>query len=148
MYRFLILLAYLSAGPAIVIGPMILAAWLSDRLHEFGPWDPRYLLLVQGSNAARLDLVEPIAGSVRYAARGEEGTAPAQIFVEFNTTASPEAVIDTYETRCTALGLTPRRMPQTDNELQLHCTGETSDLGIVARRMGSSTAVTVGGWDF
>lgn len=146
--RFLIVAAYLAIIPAMVLGPMVLAAWLSVSTHEFGPWDPRYLLLVRGGDVARLGTVEPMSGSVRYAASGHDGNSPARVYVEFSTTLRPEQVIEIYETRCVAIGLAVRRMPPDGEELRLGCDGKTSEIGIGAQGSQNTTRVTIGGWEY
>jgi hypothetical protein len=85
---------------------------------------------------------------VRYAGQGQEGTAPARAFVDFKTTVSPERIIDIYESRCRAIGLVPQRQPSKDNKLVLHCTNESTELGIGAIGTDNLTSVTVGGWQF
>jgi hypothetical protein len=142
----MIVLAFIAAVPASVIGAIVTALWLSDHAHEFGPWDPRYLLLVQGSDVSRLNLVEPVSGSVRYTAQGQEGTSPARIFVEFITKLAPEQVFAAYEARCAAIGLIPKPLYQDGKTLLLSCDGSTSEIGIRASRLNDQTSVTLGGW--
>jgi hypothetical protein len=146
MRLFLIIVVCIAALPAGVAAVFTTAMWLSDHAHEFGPWDPRYVLLIHGTDVARLGSIEPISGSVRYTAQGEEGTSPARAFMDFKTGVSPEQVIRASETRCTSIGLNPQREPQEGSELVLSCDGLSSELGVRASRSSDVTDVTVGGW--
>jgi hypothetical protein len=141
----LIVLAYISALPLGVLGVLVMAIWLSET-HEFGPWDPRYLLLAYGSDVARLDLVEPVSGSVRYTANGRAGTAPARVIASFKTRVPAEQVIEIYQKRCAEIGLVAQSMPPEKREPALRCDGDKSELGIQARQFDDITDVTVGGW--
>ncbi|WP_201860379.1 hypothetical protein [Microvirga soli] len=146
MRLFLIISVCLAAIPVGIIAVLTMAMWLSDHTHEFGPLDPRYVLLIHGTDVARLDLLEPISGSVRYIAQGEEGNSPARAFMIFKTGIPPEQVAQTYETRCISIGLNSQREPQEGNELVVSCDGSSSELGIRASRSGDVTDVMVGGW--
>jgi hypothetical protein len=142
----MIVLAFIAAVPASVLGTMMMAVRLSAHAHEFGPWDPRYLLLVQGSDVSRLNLLEPVGGSVRYTAQGQEGISPARVFVEFITKLAPEQVLAAYEARCAAIGLIPKPSYQDSKTLLLSCDGSTSEIGIRASRLNDHTSVTLGRW--
>jgi hypothetical protein len=144
MGRILLIIAYITVIPAAAIGWLGFAFWLSLELHEFGPWDPRYLLLFHGTDVERLDLVEPVSGSIRYAGQGQEGTAPARAFVSYKTAETPERIIEIYKARCSAIGLVPSER----DKLGLRCTREASELGIGAKRTDGFTEVTIGGWEF
>jgi hypothetical protein len=140
----LIVLSYISALPLGVLGFFLMAVWLSET-HEFGPWDPRYLLLVHGSDVARLALVEPMSGSVRYTANGQMGTAPARVFASFKTRMPAEQVIEIYQARCAEMGLIAQMMPPKNRVLALSCDRDESELGIQAKQLDDVTEVTLGG---
>ncbi len=148
--NFLILIAYVLAVPVCVLGPALFGAWLSLERHEFGPWDPRYLLLIRGTQVGDLDLVEPIAGTVDYTGQGEEGTAPAYAGVTFKTRVSPDKVIDTYSVRCRASGLAVQRQPDNEQKLTIRCEREnaTVAISIEAGRSGNLTDIAIAGWEF
>lgn len=142
----LALVASMAAMPLGLIGMLALIAWLSVGTSEFGPWDLRYLFLVSGTTVARLDLIEPMGGSVHYSARGEDGTSPPYIIVDFKTAVSPERVIEIYEARCVAIGLSAQRKPQENGKLVLDCNDDKNELGVYAWEVDRETAVAVGGW--
>lgn len=144
----LIVVAYVTAVPVGALVMLWLHLWLSLETHHFGFWDPRYLFLVHGTSAARLDLVEPISGSVRYAGRGQEGTAPHYVFIRFKTTVAPERVIEIYEARCREIGLATQRKRQDGQEPVLACEREGTEIGIRASRPDGVTDVELGGWEF
>jgi hypothetical protein len=146
MRNVLLLLGYLSIFPIGMIGLFSVSLWLSDHTHEFGPKNFRYWLLIYGTDAARLDLIEPIQGSVRYAARGKDGNAPAYVFTEFKTQLPPKHIIDAYEARCSAIGLATRRTEQEGAKPILHCDSQESEFGITATTGADATKVTIKGW--
>jgi hypothetical protein len=140
----LIVLSYISALPLGILGVFLMAVWLSET-HEFGRWNPRYLLLVHGSDVARLALVEPMSGSVRYTANGQMGTAPARAFASFKTGMPAEQVIEIYQARCAEMGLIAQMMPPKNRVLALSCDRDESELGIQAKQLDDVTEVTLGG---
>jgi hypothetical protein len=144
--RFLVLLAYVLAVPAGFASLMILSLWLSDSTHEFGPWDPRYLLLVHGTEIERLGLIQPLDGSVRYSATGLDGNSPAHVFVSYSSRVSPEQLIEAYSMRCGAIGLTAHKSLRTDDDQTLLCDGKGGEIGIRTIRSKELTHVTMGGW--
>lgn len=135
---------------ALVASPFLLLAgafWLSDHTHEFGPYDPRVLLLVRGTTVDRLGLIRAQRGSIAYAARGQDGTSPARVHVTFTTPEEPSRVIETYRQRCQNAGLVPK--DNIDASGRLECDGLAGDeIGITAERRGPLTHVTLGGWVF
>lgn len=144
----LLIFAYLAVPIGGAAGFFAGALWLSTRTHEFSPWDLRYLLLVRETHVGRLGLIEPVGGTVRYAARGQDGTAPASILVQFKSKAMPEQVIVSYEGRCQAIGLTTRRGQAGGNLNILHCASGSAELDVTAARQGEGSEVTVSGWEF
>jgi hypothetical protein len=147
MRNALIVLPYVSALPLVVLGVLVMALCLSET-HEFGPLDPRYLLLVHGSDVARIAAVEPVSGSVRYTANGQDGTAPARVIANFKTQAPAEQVIEIYKTRCAAMGLVGQPMSSGKREPALRCDCDQRELGIQARQSDDMTDVTIGSWVF
>lgn len=135
---------------ALIVLPVALVAcaiWLSDHTHEFGPFDPRYFLLVSRTTVDRLDLLAPVAGSIVYAARGRDGNSPASVQLTFKTQQPPEHVIDTYRARCHALRLVTKM--QEGAVARIECSSRQGDeIGITEERHGTLTEVRVGGWVF
>ncbi|WP_162820358.1 hypothetical protein [Microvirga calopogonii] len=148
MRNFLIVVAYILAVPACVFGTLFTAMWLSLDTHEFGRWDPRYLLLIYGTQVEELGLMDPIAGSVEYRGRAQDGTAPAYAYVTYKTKSMPQQVIDTYGTRCRTIQLAARRLPDEAQKLRLACECGGVELTIEAERSGDATNVAIGGWEF
>lgn len=140
----IVIIAGLFAVPFALIGGAI---WLSDRTHRFGPYDVRYFLLVYGTTVGRLGVLAPEAGSIAYAARGQDGNSPARVHVTFKTRLEPAQVIDTYRSRCRALLLVTKE--DASDVARLECDGSQGDeIGLSAARRGSITEVTLGGWVF
>jgi len=148
MRNFLIVIAYILAVPALVLGPILLGAWLSLERHEFGPWDPRYLLLIHGTSIGELGLLDPAPDSVAYAGQGQDGTAPAYAYVTFRTGLAPQQVIDAYSLRCETIQLATRRLPDEAQKLRLVCEREGVEIAIEADRSEDVTEVAIGGWEF
>lgn len=149
----LIFLAYLAVVPAGCVGTLGLTLWLSVESHEFGPWDPRYLLLFYGSTVEEMGLIGPVRDSARYSAQGQDGTAPSFANVSFKTMVLPERIIEIYEARCSKIGLVPRRIlleaiPHEDDKSGLECTHERGQLEVSTKRVGNLTEVNIGGWEF
>jgi hypothetical protein len=134
----------------LVVSPFAIfagAIWLSDRTHEFGPYDPRYFLLVSGTAVGRLGVLAPEHGSISYAARGQDGNSPAHAYVTFKTQLEPAQVIEAYRSRCHALRLMTK--DHAAAAARLECNGSAGDeIGIDAERRGSVTDVSLGGWVF
>lgn len=139
-----VLLAGLMISPfALFAG----AIWLSDRTHRFGPYDPRYWLLVRGTSIDRLGVLAPEHGSISYAARGQDGNSPARVHVTYTTRMEPGQVIDAYHSRCQALRLQARS--HAPDAARLECSAVDGDeIGIAAQRRGGITEVSLGGWVF
>jgi len=135
----------------LIIFPFTLVAgaiWLSDHTHEFGPYDPRYFLLVSGTTVDRLGLLAPERGSITYTARGQDGNSPAHVHVTFKTKEEPTRVIDAYRSRCHALHLETKD-DDASAVARLECNGSKGDeIGIATERRGSVTEASLGGWVF
>lgn len=150
LLRFLILLVYAATIPLAFLILFGIAVWLSDHTHHFGSCDVRYLLLIRGTQVGNLDLVEPIAGTVQYTGRGEEGTAPTYLGAAFKTRVSPDAVIDTYSLRCRTSGLSVKRQPGAEQKPAITCErdDETAAISIEAGLSEGLTEVVIAGWEF
>jgi hypothetical protein len=93
---------------AIIIVPLAIfmaAMWAADGTWEFDGKGLRHWMFVRGSRLEQLGFVEPTPGLAHYSVALQEGTNPGWNAMRYSSTAEPQAVIDAYTARCTAMGL-------------------------------------------
>lgn len=101
-------LVLFSVIAAIVIVPFIFIAflfWAVEGSWDFEAGSLRYWLFMKGSRAEQLGLVSPAGRPVAYSVRLQEGNFPGWTVIQYESSASPAAIMDVYVKRCEAMKL-------------------------------------------
>lgn len=111
------LLVLFSVLAAVVLVPFALIAflfWAVEGSWDFEAGSFRYWLFMKGSRAEQLGLVSPAGKPVAYSVSLQEGNFPGWTVIQYESSASPAAIMDVYEQRCRdmKLKINKRETPQ------------------------------------
>ena len=101
----------IAAVLATPVGLLWVLFWTTDGAWEFeGQSGVRHWLFIKGKWIDRLGLVEQ-AGPARYSVSLPEGTFPGWAVLNYDSSAPPATILDTYAGRCRKLGLKVTKEP-------------------------------------
>jgi hypothetical protein len=101
----------IAAVFATPVGLLWVLFWTTEGAWEFeGQSGVRHWLFIKGKWIDRLGLVEQ-AGPARYSVSLPEGTFPGWAVLNYDSSAPPAMILDTYAERCRKLGLKVTKEP-------------------------------------
>jgi hypothetical protein len=138
--RVLLILFVMLVGITVLIFGSF---WLAFSRHEFGPYDPRVLVFVRSTRTARIAIIHPVPGSLRFVAEGPDGPGVGFLSASYRTRTMPANVVAAFLAGCAAERLTPIGSvddgSSADGETRVAC--ERDDLVIRLSVKGESVAV-------
>lgn len=152
MRVFLAVIATVAVFIATPFALLAFAFWAADGSWDFeGDGNLRYWIFAKGSRMERLGIVMPV-GKVHYSVSLQEGNFPGWSVAQYDSSALPEAILESYAERCRVMGfkITERTLPVAglapDNVAgKLTCEIEPYlDVVVFAERASQAAATEVG----